>query len=497
MYCKVCGHKNEGTALYCSHDGVALGGESGKIRFSEGLAGFCNGCGEKNQSSHIYCSSCGKSLRKAHAEQDNRETITKGVTKISTIKKPDITNVAKGINGSAIRAVIPGAALAAGIVLVLSFIIGSVLTEGINQVLYESLRYDRDLAFIIQEMNPISAAGILMYANLVASKLAMSVEWFAGPAISGTLSMKAGLYILLLVPLIGLISGGYVNRKKQGDISSTEKLVLSITTGVLYAAFLILISFFAKNSLNMPAEGLKVSFGYSFLGSIFSGLFLGSLFSYIGMELAEKKASKEASQIQESRLGKSLFLGMETVLLGLALSIVFVFVLLLIEEGGSILDEPVLLMVLLPQIGAYFFNMANLGSLSMSSSVMSYESYKISLFGESEAMGGFVPMMGEVGILRFAILLIPLILLVKAGKKMTSDSAEEGLKPILLFSAVYAGFMSILAHLTNLNVSGSGQVFSSAHMGNVSFFVGFSPVPLFLTAFLMAVGLSFVGNKYL
>ncbi|ABR46473.1 hypothetical protein Amet_0240 [Alkaliphilus metalliredigens QYMF] len=506
MYCKKCGYANPKEALYCLNDGFALQHLKGGYHYASASSRFCNSCGAENEKHLIYCSTCGNSLLKVKKTSFDVEGLVAATSTVKNISTKNIASITNKLEMNHFKNALPGSLVTIGILCIIALIIGSVISEEINMLYAEPLLYELGLGNQINNFQLISGIDIILLVNLIGTNLTLMTN-YGREAFSGSLSLSYGFYSFLLLPFLVLVIGGYITGVKNPNTSIKERAFLSLATGGIYAGFLLLVSLISRTSTEIPLfyepdAFVRFTLSYSFLSSILNGIVFGALFSFIGL-LIQAGSLKAISAMVTARLyGESIYQGIVTGLKGIIISTVIVFLFLLNNAGFSsdstgaaLFGEMFLLFIIVPQMGAYLWNMLNLASFTFSIQRFNdVESYSASILSGTEELRHLLSYIDNFDVYFYLALLIPIALFLWAGKQIKTSSSGNLIHEILVFSGVFSIFSSFLVFITNFKISGSGQLFSLDFIGRMSASIGFNSIAVLFSSFILSFAIAYLST---
>jgi hypothetical protein len=345
-----------------------------------------------------------------------------------------------------------------------------------------------------------------MSAHLLNSTLSFNLTE-AGERSGGDLELQSGLLILLLLPLISLLIAGYLyGRRASGTIQ--HYWLSSLLIGLVYGVLTALIALIAGFQFDASAQdsgmvaSLSIENNYPFIKALFAGLFLGTIFSFIG----SLYGSGTMKQLTSSPLKE----GIRSITFGIALSSAVIILLLyrFMSDANPFLsfdDLPATYFLIIAfQGGFLLWNALNLSSLTLDMNILD-EKLQVMY----SALGGikmetndpfslFSFLSSNPGNLKLYMimgLLIPIGLFIWAGYRLHQGGAIQ-LHRIVVFGLLYAFMMSLLT--AGLNTGFTFKLDFSARefqdMADVPFlFIGSSAIATFFKCFIFSTLLAICG----
>ena len=497
MYCKVCGFQNPEEALYCQRDGVALHPRQERFQYTAGTSAFCTVCGTDNATHRVYCTNCGNSLLKptaAGSELEQRMSTAAG--SLSSVTPPSLAGIANGLNADVLKRALPGALVSAGVLMVISFLFASMISNDLQNLLGSFLRSEMGMPSFFAQFIEINSRMLLLFSNFVGYQARLSAEIFGGEAFSGYVRFRIGLYPALLLPLLGLMAGGFFTARRNPENSLSDKLLLSLGSGILYAVFLILLSLITRDSISAREFGemLDIRMSFSILGSLVNGLFLGTAFSLFGMVLVPGTVSR-------LRLGEGgvffepVWQAFLTLFRGYVAAAAIMMLYLLVYSEGEVMEAKTFLLVIGSHAGAYFWNLLHLGSLQMTiSDGFSSETLRASLLRGFEDLALMGNMFEDFRFFGLLSALAAIALFLWAGKKIGESGHGNPLHQVGVFAGAYAVMMTFLAYLTSFRMNAGGNLMADMMGGDMRIVFGFRLLPLLISSLILAGGLGYAGT---
>lgn len=508
-YCTTCGNEVPFYENYCPFDGTfQLHSQS-----TNGTLGaqpkFCSDCGTENSDHHQYCIQCGSFQLtlipfKIERTQEN-------VAASQTI--PDLSGINK-------KLAIVCAFLAFLAVGIMSFIV----SEGFQQ---QAASFQQTLNELT-DVGPTEVVNDFYYdygtenAPLTDPFFGMTDYWMSAHLLNSTLSfnmtesgersgvdleLQSGMLILLLLPLISLLIVGYLyGRRAPGTIQ--HYWLSSLLIGLVYGVLTALIALIAGFQFDASAQdsgmvaSLSIENNYPFIKALFAGVFLGTVFSFIG--------SLYGSGTMKHLTSSPLKEGIRTITFGVALSTAVIILLLyrFMSDANPFLsfdDIPATYFLIIAfQGGFLLWNTLNLSSLTLDMNMLD-EKLQVMY----SALGGikietndpfsiFSFLSSNPGNLKLYMiigLLIPIGLFLWAGYRMHQGGAIQ-LHRIVVFGLLYAFMMSLLTAGLNTGFSfkldfPGGDFQDTADIPFL--FIGSSAIATFFKCFIFSTLLAICG----
>jgi hypothetical protein len=472
MYCKTCGTQNPDTALYCSKDGAALQTLPLAYLVKE-ESKYCSICGTLNDGLGNYCTHCGASLLKIDTK--------KASMVIPSGKSLPKVNVGKlDFSPSRLKAALIGFLITVILLIGLSFGLNSYFGEELFSKMGDmSEEILSDLPNNPLEKDLISTA---LLSNIIGSELKISGD---GEYLS--LGIKIGLILLLIIPLLSLFFGGNVMAKRNSDTDFSGHLSGSILIGIMYGVFLAVLTQFAGTTEEYGYA--TISFKFSFFGALVQGFVVGTIFSLLGSLVV----SNQGQRLGNYPYISPIFRGIYIPFVGVLFSSIIYFTILFIKYGAEVFDEMLILLVVVTQAGAYLWFIGNF--LSVKGELMSYYdevSFKVSLIGDAKGNFELVEALKEVEGYKWLFLLLPLILLFLAGRRL-----RNGIQDIAIFAVSFAAMMTFIAYITRISFDISGSPEAMEFFDGNGIHIGVGILNTFLVTLIIAAVLAFLGQKFL
>jgi hypothetical protein len=345
-----------------------------------------------------------------------------------------------------------------------------------------------------------------MAAHLLNSTLSFNLTE-AGERFGGDLELHSGLLILLLLPLISLLIAGYLyGRRASGTFQ--HYWLSSLLIGLVYGVLTALIALIAGFQFDASAQdsgmvaSLSIENNYPFIKALFAGLFLGTIFSFIG----SLYGSGTMKQLTSSPLKE----GIRTITFGIALSSAVIILLLyrFMSDANPVLsfdDIPATYFLIIAFPGGFLlWNALNLSSLTLDMNILDEKlqvmysalggikmetNDPFSLFSFLSSNPGNLKLYMIIG------LLIPIGLFLWAGYRLHQGGAIQ-LHRFVVFGLLYAFMMSLLTAGSNtgftFKLDFSAREFQD--MTDVPYlFIGSSAIATFFKCFIFSTLLAICG----
>ncbi len=510
MYCTTCGNEVPFGDNYCPFDGTfQLHTEHHAVTTAPPK--FCSDCGTSNTSDHPYCIQCGSFQ------------LTLIPFKVERVKEkvaapshaiPDLSAINKKF------AILCGL-LAFLVVGIMSFIVSEGFqqqaatfqqtleeftefgpTEVINDFYYYFGNENSELT-----VEPFyGMTDYWMSAHLLNSTLSFNTQG-VGNLLSEEIELHSGMLILLLLPLIALLLAGYMYGRKT-TCTLQQYWLSSLLIGMIYGLLTAMIALFAGFNFEASAQeggivsSLSIENNYPFLKALFGGLFLGTIFSFIG----SLYGSRSMKELTSSPLKE----GVRTLTLGISISIVLMILFLyrfMFDDNSliSFQDIPVsYFLIIVFQGGFLLWNTLNLSSLTFDINIPGEKFQMIySVLGgmkieTNESFSIFTFLFSDPGNTKIYMmigLLLPLCLFIWAGYRMHQGGAIQ-FHRMIIFGLLYAFMMSLLAAGLNTGFTFNLESFAGeiSDITEVPFlFIGFSAIATFFKCFIYSTLLAICG----
>lgn len=465
MFCRACGEDNTEHSIYCVNDGVLLINKTRTINLRKDNTSFCKDCGQASQSYDIYCSNCGQSLY-----EKTKQSSIKEVSNLISSKKIAIDkNIAGKFN---IKRPLIQSFSAFGII----FLIGLIISSGINMVIQEGLASVFDLPVNIKLVNFLDI-GLLL--NIVNLKFSLLSEYYN----IGSATLTGVPFLFVLIPFLVFFIMGIRRGKINKSLGEAIDLKEFIFTALFYGIILSIISLMASidRSTYIPYIGEQISFQKKYILStaFFNGTLISSLSLLLGYGLYWK-ISKDDSLVGNF---KYLFDASFIFLSGLVVVSLAVLVYFKIFLNDNLLNNFGDFFII-GQFGIYTFLMINFGSFTLAEDFFGDQ---VSLFKNiSEIKYTFGN--GSVVFLYMAIL-IPFILFFIYGNKAKKDGKNN----IIYTSIVYSLLVGILAYLSFGKLMGTGSEGILDEIFSTRVSIGFKFIYSIIGSFILSIGSALAG----
>lgn len=403
----------------------------------------CSNCSGKNTTGSNYCKFCGESL--------DEIVPLRGKTISSDI----------GLRGMLEICNIKSVLLTSGCSVFILFLISLLLK--ITIYMHGSK--------ISSMINPIH---ILLGINLG------SINTYSNSMVgTGHTILSAGLLVLLVLPAIALAISNIVFLKKENR-NAKETFINSLGVGITYGLILAILSLSTKSRISsndMFNYGFVVGFEYDFLGVLINSIIIGFLCSFfVGYK---KKYEKDNTYLAIFKIAAKTLI--------IAYISIFVILMLLklgksnflFELGLGRFVNDLSLWVLLSQVSAYIFAIANFAVVTINDST-------IGLLN--------IASNGDLKLIIYAITALTALTLLLAGCKLRTKYKYDGIKPVLVLSISYSILMGILALFTKISINTSVGILSITNI-NAEIFIGFSVISAMISSFIYSFIVASLGYK--
>ncbi|KOO37219.1 zinc ribbon domain-containing protein [Priestia koreensis] len=519
MYCKICGASSTEGSNYCGHDGASLIESIPRLNVKKNQSTFCPSCGEKTGEQQNYCGACGASALTYDASNEPiRETTTKDdqIHERAFVRPRFQVSYLK-------KALIP-AVIAFAFMLVLNIFAyqyaGSTFTDlfedrlsagGIQTATYTGDRIDDDMP---KPDQLFGFSDMVMNSHLITPTYHLSSDATdpyseENNTYEGKLHISFTFVIYILIPMLALFVGGLFAGRKQPHSSVMERLYLALSIGGIYGIILALFSLFSGFSydVNMAKDAfhlkLDIHASYSFIKSLFIGLTVGTVLTFIGMlfSINYRQFTKQLSDTVP--FGEVIHQAFSTFVRGIVImSVIMMIAVLVLKDNLSdfidflpvdyLSDQSALLVAAAgTQAGSILLNLAHLVPLHIDNLLTKDTSLTFSIFGGlkgdelAELLGDFI----ETPFYLYFVFLLPIALFIWSGYKM--KTARQGsLQNLAIYSIIYAILIGFMAYLTQMNFN----LEDSKHDDPLNSFVGFSIFGSFIRAFIFSYIFAYVGG---
>ncbi|MGD2275058.1 zinc ribbon domain-containing protein [Bacillus wiedmannii] len=512
MYCRTCGNQHGEEVNYCPNEGsMEIAGAIEAVTLEQDTAKYCKGCGSENAQQNLYCQKCGHSL-----------FIVK--KKEQSIKLPTMDGTPE-VKFTADKAVLKtgfiGGAVASILMLIAGWI-GSVLFASILSEMFS--KFAKEL-----EMLPS------FYSSATSTMLSYHLLGFTASDDSGlifSLSWHTPFTLLLIIPFMIFAGTGIWLGKQRVAKTIKDQIFIAATVGIIYGVFLFIISLIASQSFAIPfSEAGKITVGYSAIKSLLSGFVCGTLFTLIGF-IAHTSKNNMAAAFQELMpYGASVYYGISAMIKGLLVTAVVVCIMALVNKEDSIeplkeittlkSESTLLALELTPQL----WSMAHFAPLEVSSPALNKEFTGIgkrSKSSESTLSFSFISGISVNGVVvrdimiskgasqeslaefdevnnvfhyGLLLLIIPLFLMFRAGRKLAELSTANMYITLAVCSGSYTIMMIVMNMISKFQIDVSGTVTSLFGTSGTVLSMQNSFVYLTLCSFIVTYVAAFVGMK--
>ncbi|PEJ09320.1 hypothetical protein [Bacillus wiedmannii] len=512
MYCRTCGNQHGEEVNYCPNEGsMEIAGAIDAVTLEQDTAKYCKGCGGENAQQNLYCQKCGHSL-----------FIVK--KKEQSIKLPTMDGTPE-VKFTADKAVLKTGfigGVVASILMLIAGWIGSVLFASILSEMFS--KFAKEL-----EMLPS------FYSSATSTMLSYHLLGFTASDESGlifSLSWHTPFTLLLIIPFMIFAGTGIWLGKQRVAKTIKDQIFIAATVGIIYGVFLFIISFIASQSFAIPfSEAGKITVGYSAIKSLLSGFVCGTLFTLIGF-IAHTSKNNMAAAFQELMpYGASVYYGISAMIKGLLITAVVVCIMALVNKEDSIeplkeittlkSESTLLALELTPQL----WSMAHFAPLEVSSPALSKEFTGIgkkSKSSESILSFSFISGISVNGVVvrdimiskgasqeslaefdevnnvfhyGLLLLIIPLFLMFRAGRKLAALSTANIYITLAVCSGSYTIMMIVMNMISKFQIDVSGTVTSLFGTSGTVLSMQNSFVYLTLCSFIVTYVAAFAGMK--
>ena len=526
MYCNSCGHLNDDSMNYCTNDGAKLHLVNSKnASLSKEESNFCSLCGAAEQGLSNYCNTCGKSQLKFSNKKDFVAQSTGAVlNSLNKLPKTKKASFAVSLSTTKIKTALFGTLLSFIILIALSALINHYAVEQVNEFLESEEVSDFSINGVFEQISDVAdipkpdpfvgVTDYMLLSHMVDSEVNGTVK---GESFDQEIDYKVsvetstGWFIMLLVPFMALVVGGFFYGKKNPNDTVTERLSAAAVMGLGYGILLALTTLFggfsydAKVSEDYAKLVFEIDNNYSFLGALFNGFVFGTLFAGMGVLIKRGSLRTTGHLSRYFSTGESVHQAVGTFFRGVLVMIAIVFIYIYLEEKDTDNLELSLIFAISAQIGMYLWNILHLPSFMVDLTAGGDSiSLKYSLVGgfnekasDSDMIRSANDFFQEVidieKILYYSIILM-IILFVYAGYRIAMKSGDN-IKHIAVFSLTYSLIMAFFVSITKLGVAISAdEEFGFIDNGEV--FVGFSVLTTFLLSLFVSSVLAY-GGSYL
>jgi hypothetical protein len=523
MYCNSCGHLNDDSMNYCTNDGAKLPVINSKnTSLKKGESTYCSSCGSSGQSMSNYCTSCGKNQFQLILKKDVVLNSTEAVINSIGLSNSNVKKATGSMPIQKLKTALIGTIIAFIIVILASFIINHFASEKINEFLESEGINSYGMGSIFEELEeeadipkPDPFMGVTDYvllSHMVDSEVSANVD---GDAFEEDFNYEinienaTGTFILLLVPFLALLAGGFFYARRNPEDTVTERFKAAAIIGAGYGILLALTTIFggfsydAKIDEDFGKAVIEIDNNYGFFSALVNGFIFGTLFAGIGslIQAGSLKTTGHLSRYFSS--GESVHQAIGTFFRGVFIMFAVAFIAMAIELKDVDEKEWGILLVFCAQAGLYLWNLLNLPSLKFSISGEDEEgSLTYSLIGGIDEDGShadliffFQNFFEEVINLEkilYPSIFVMIALFVYAGYRIAVKSGGD-LKHVLIYSLTYSLLLSFFVAITKIGVvMKADEEFGSMMEGEL--FVGFSVFSSFLFSFFLSAVLAYGGS---
>lgn len=487
MYCNQCGEKNPDTALYCIRDGAVLTSVSETVQLFREKIQFCPNCSCENGFDHTYCFSCGQSFENIKEKLEEKlkvPTFRMNQSESTSIPLGNKDFLAKLLDRSNLIHSLTYAGISIVAVLVLSFILAS----SINSFILDAL--SGELGPFIGKLKIVSMTEIFMLSHMAGVNYNASIMFF-----EGGLKTSSGVFILLIIPAIVLITIGSLCQRKFRNETMIERLVRCLSFAIPYGVIVGVISLFSGVSLNIADptgftdEGMTLSANYSFIEGIFNAICISFIFTMIGSMFSVVKGQK----LSNHQYGMSISYAIRNTMIGLFIMLLAgVFLISSNDKISREVGDSEAEVLLGTQIGGYLWNVAQFGSVQFEA-----QSYRDNVEASYSLIGGpkastdeeeFKEMFEGVTSTIWLLILVPIFLHFWAGRKLYQSSQGNILYEVGAYAVAFGIVNTIIVFISKLSVETSFD-------GVFHITLGFSLVGTFLLSSIFAMVVTYAAIR--
>ncbi|MEG0855480.1 MAG: hypothetical protein RSG52_03270 [Terrisporobacter sp.] len=410
---------------------------------------YCGKCGNKMDIKNIYCNYCGENLEKVKHKKIS--------IKSNNVKDFNYKDILSSFN---LRKCFMTSLLSLVVLLIFSFIIKITLIGSSGQV--------------GELINPLH---ILLFSNLGTLDVFVSSMMNS----SSVSNINLGLFILLILPVISLIIG-YKVCLKNDNISMGNHIKNSIAVGVIYTFILCILAKISQTQLNLSSGfgeyGYSVNYGFTISSILIKGFLIGFIsILLIGLK---KEYVKDNLYIGILKIVPKV-LGMGYILTLVILVIIYLSKVNYLGQMGltSYINQSNIVVVL-SQLGIYMWAFANLIPINIGNGSLSINT----LIGSNASF--------DVLLILGALIAISALIFIILGCKLESKYKNQGIKPVLIFSILYAVAMGIVGLFTILYVS---EDITSITSILTSINMGFNIIIGMIASFVYSFTMTLIGFK--
>ena len=398
----------------------------------------CSVCGYKTSKKDIYCKNCGQILQSIKIKGEK-------------VKSKDIAHNFNLINN------LKTAGLSIGILFVLSLVIKFVIIGNNNQ--------------ISQLINPLH---IMLLTNLANINIFMSL--FMNSTQS---SINFGLLILLILPIISLLLSYEIFMKKENN-SFIYHIKNSLIVAMIYAIILWIIGVISQVQINLSSgfNQYGILFGFNTISVLFKSFIISFIFIlFIGMK---KEYTKENMICDLFKIAiKTIFIGYVLILI-ILVALYFANINYIVELGLSSYKRDLHIGIILSQLAIYLWSAANLIPVSIGSNSISI----MSLFNSNISM--------DLALILGSIIALSALIFIIIGSKLESKYKNSNIKPIVIFSGLYAIIIGIIGFMTIIYIN-NNAVYILNSLSAIK--MGFNCIIGIIISFIYSLTMTLVGYK--
>lgn len=406
----------------------------------------CQTCGYKTSRNDIYCKNCGQILQNIKTKREKFINLQG-----DKVKFKDITHDFNLINNLKI------AGLSIVILFLLSLVIKFAIIDNKNQ--------------ISQLINPLH---IMLLTNLANINIFMSL--FMNSTHS---SINFGLLILLIVPIISLFVSYEIFMKKENN-SLIYHIKNSLIVAMIYAIILWIIGVISQVQINLSSgfNQYGILFGFNTISILFKSFIISFIFIlFIGMK---KEYTKENMICDLFKIViKTIFIGYVLVLM-ILVALYFANINYIVELGLSSYKRNLPIGIILSQLAIYLWSAANLIPVSIGSNSISI----MSLFNSNISM--------DLALILASIIALSALIFIIIGSKLESNYKDNNIKPVVIFSGLYAIIIGIIGFMTIIYIN-NNAVYILNSLSAIK--MGFNFIIGIIISFIYSLTMTLVGYK--
>ncbi|MBJ8016972.1 zinc ribbon domain-containing protein [Bacillus cereus group sp. N34] len=513
MYCKICGLEQPEAVNYCTHDGSSTDSIDSHVMLVPQSSKYCRTCGQESKEYATYCEKCGDSLLGVAQKESNMKLPNAGA------------QLHVNASGSMLKKGLFGGAFAIVCMFIAGFIGSLIIDSAINDVVETAVR-NTDGMLNMNTINQsfIGIAPLILMCHLI------GIEISGSGAYTMSFLLHIPLFILVTIPALILGGSGFFVERKKPSISWREKFMTSCVIGMIYGIFLCIVSFMASSSTSISYfyQTMTIDVVYSHVVSLLFGIIFGLLFSFIGMSIEAGPHRMLSSTSQFVPYVTSIYYSIVTVLKGLLITFGIILITILFSSSKSMgpIDFPEKAYKVLLSLEAtpFMWNMAHLSSTEIEWGNMEREMHRysvekgplhvsymsgISIQGTSLkdleiANGASADRIKDIDDFNSylhwwgLLILLPCILLVRAGMKLAQYRMRNMYVTIAVFSAVYTVMMLCVNGLAKIHITASGSKEIMKEFAGISgpiLSIQSNTLYLIVGSFLISYVLTFAGMK--